>query len=95
MYKSIQEHFPEILESFEVLMSYSVGKIFTSDTPSGKEKKPLVEYYSCLGKITWFKVSTEFYKVNYLERSLTEEYPSEYKLLLKQWKKWKEEELYL
>ncbi|AUR92198.1 coil containing protein [Vibrio phage 1.170.O._10N.261.52.C3] len=163
MYQNINKNFPEITESFEVLMSYPIGKIFTSDTPSGKEKKleqrctklvdsyysiesirhqrirsllhdldatlllfgyngtdlhllrsvarlekeyedyrkliqktvkqekPLVDYYSCLGKVSWFKVSVDFCQDNYLECQLDMEgYGLSYKGFLKDWDSFKE-----
>lgn len=39
MYPNIKQEFQIILRDCEILMSYPIGKIFTSDTPSGKEKK--------------------------------------------------------
>lgn len=39
MYPNINQEFQTILRDCEILMSYPIGKIFTSDTPSGKEKK--------------------------------------------------------
>lgn len=39
MYPNLQKSFPIVLRDCEILMSYPIGKIFTSDTPSGKEKK--------------------------------------------------------
>ncbi len=39
MYPNLQKSFPSVLRDCEILMSYPIGKIFTSDTPSGKEKK--------------------------------------------------------
>ncbi|CAH9013568.1 putative coil containing protein [Vibrio phage 277E43-1] len=38
-YPNIERSFPNILRDCEILMSYPIGKLFTSDTPSGKEKK--------------------------------------------------------
>lgn len=38
-YPNLEKHFPSIVRDCEILMSYPVGKLFTSDTPSGKEKK--------------------------------------------------------
>ena len=39
MYPLMQQHMSQVLRDCEVLMSYPIGKLFTSDTPSGKEKK--------------------------------------------------------
>lgn len=39
MYPNLQALFPSVLRDCEMLMSYPIGKLFTSDTPSGKEKK--------------------------------------------------------
>ena len=39
MYPNLQKSFPSVLRDCDILMSYPIGKIFTSDTPSGKEKK--------------------------------------------------------
>lgn len=38
-YPNLDKHFPELLNSIEHLMSYSIGKLFTCDTPDAKEKK--------------------------------------------------------
>lgn len=39
MYPNLQKSFPSVIRDCEIIMSYPIGKIFTSDTPSGKEKK--------------------------------------------------------
>lgn len=38
-YPNLEKHFPDILASIDHLMSYPIGKLFTSDTPNAKEKK--------------------------------------------------------